>query len=664
MCGIFGYLRLGNGVKFTCNDCGNTGDHIKSSLKGGFTCDECHPDNECADQSAVPAYDLNDGVIKQEVTPQMLYESFQKIKPRGPDRSTFQEISEYYQTIYFGFQRLAIMGTDTNGDQPFTLEVKKYVDENLIEHRSIYVICNGEIYNHLELMDKYGYTHLMRGTSDCEFLPNFYAEFGIEKFCEELRGEFACAVLDIDRITKTITIHLARDGLSVRPLFIGADDRGFGFASELKALTNIVDQTHIRQLNGGHRFEVKIATDTKNVTIKDITYFDLKKYEKEVTDLDESYTYEVTDMLKRIYPDLTDNERLEKLNEILTRIRETFEKVVVSVLQSHVPVGALLSGGLDSSLVVAIAAKHLRKFGKKLQTFSVGIPGATDRAFAEAVAAEVGTLHTHVEFRQEQFIDALPEVIRAIESYDITTVRASTGQYLISKWIHENTDIKVLLQGDYSDECWNGYMGIFYSPSPITTHNDSIFRLRDINYFDALRSDRGIASNSIEARTPFGHRDIIECAMKIDPRLKVPLSDTGLTDSKCQKRKEKWLLRKSFDITYTDFDGIIRSYLPDNILWRKKEGFSDAVSSKERSWYEIIQESVEHKYTQNDIDKWINIIADADTKFVPHTKEAVHYLELFTSYYGKSYQVIPYMWMHSFSNSNDPSARTLSVYNE
>jgi asparagine synthase (glutamine-hydrolysing) len=631
MCGIFGYLRL--------------------NRQGKTRCEECGEEIDCEERAAeVP------------VTPQMLYEAFEKIRPRGPDRSTFHEISEYDQMLYLGFQRLAIMDPTTDGDQPFTLEYKKTEDGEVTEHRSIYVICNGEIYNHHELIEKYNYADRMRGRSDCEFLPHFYAEYGIDRYAEELRGEFASAILDIDRVKREVTIHLVRDALSVRPLFIGLDNRGFGFCSELKGLISIIDQTKIHQMRGGRIHSVKVDIDTHMVSFDEKTYFDLKQYEMEVTDEDEDYTYEVLDMLARMYPDLSVSERLEKLAETLRTVRETFEQVVVSVLESDVPLGALLSGGLDSSLVVSIAAKHLRKYGKKLRTFSVGIPGATDKEFAEAVAAEAGTIHTHVEFTMEEFIEALPHVIKAIESYDITTVRASTGQWLISKWIRENTDIEVLKIGDGSDEGLQGYLYWLKSPSPIAGHNETIFRLRDIGFYDALRSDRGIASNSIEARTPYLHRDFIELIMQIDPRLKVPLKDNGLEGGKCPTRMEKWLLRKAFDIEYEDFDGTMRPYLPEKVLMRRKEAFSDGISSKEKSWYEIIQDSVEDRYTQEDIDRWVKILADADTECVPHTKEAVHYLEIFTQYYGKAYQVIPYYWMPKWSNTMDPSARTLSVY--
>lgn len=597
------------------------------------------------------------------IAPQMLYEAFEKIRVRGPDRSTFHEISEYGQTLYLGFQRLAIIDTSTYGDQPFTLEYKRYDDDTgeLIAHRSIYVICNGEIYNHHELTALYNYTDLLRGRSDCEFLSHFYAEHGIEKFCEDLRGEFAVGILDINRLTKSMVLHLARDALSVRPLFVGHDESGFGFASELKSLVSIVDPTKIHQLRGGHRMSVVISTD--GFVFNETCYFDLRKYEKPVTDLEEGYTYEVTDMLQKMYPDLTEEQRLVELESILQRIRETFERVVVSTMEADVPMGALLSGGLDSSLTSSIMARELRKHGKQLRTFSVGLPGAVDRDYAIAVSEHIGSLHTHVEFTNDEFLAAIPSVIKAIESFDITTTRASTGQWLICKWIHENTDIKVLTNADYSDEIMGSYLYFFNSNSPITSHNETIRLLRDIGYFDALRSDRGIANSSIEARTPFAHRDFVELIMQTDPRLKVPLSDTGLIDSRCPKRREKWLLRKAFDTMYKDVDGSVRSYLPHKVLWRVKDGFSDSCSSREKPWYQVIQESVEDKYTQADIDVWASNLAEADTQCRPLTKEAVYYIETFFESYGHAFQVIPYYWMPKWSGDvTNPSGRIMSAY--
>lgn len=675
MCGIFGYLRL----KQTSH-C----DEVKKTdcSKARCRCDE-------------------------KVTKNMVYSASEKLSLRGPDRSTFHEISEYGHALYLGFHRLSIMDPSTDGDQPFKLEHKKYNEiGELIEHRSIYAICNGEIYNYTELVAEHSYGDKMRGHSDCEFLPYFYADHGIEKLVEDIRAEAAIAIIDIDRITKVITLHLARDTGSVRPLFIGMDARGFGFASELKGLYDIIEEDKIRQLRGGRRYEVSIDVESDSITFDEHMFFDLNKYSHEYI-IDElhqddvfekiKYNYEIMEMLKLIYPDTdtchySSKDRIFELNSILTSVRETFERCVVSVLESDVPIGALLSGGLDSSLCVSIAAKELRKHGKCLRTFSVGIPGAVDKIFAEMVSSEVGSHHTHVEFTNDEFIDAIPHVIRAIESYDITSVRASTGQWLISKWIRDNTDIKVLLIGDGSDELCSGYLYNHAKVDPILIHNDSISRLSDIGFYDALRSDRGIASNGIEARTPFLHRDFVETYIKIDPRLKVPLGDNCIIEHdtshfvddinshntidvrndivssqhyvrKTVKRIEKWLLRKAFDVKYEDYDGSTRSYLPEKVLWRIKEGLSDGCSSKEKSWYKIIQESVENMYSQDDIDRWVEILSTSDTKCSPWTKEAVHYLEIFTQYYGRSYQVIPYYWMPSFSKDvKDPSARVLSVY--
>jgi asparagine synthase (glutamine-hydrolysing) len=609
------------------------------------------------------------------VTPGKLYDSFEKIRPRGPDRSTFHEISEFGKELYIGFQRLAIIDPTTDGDQPFTMEHKVYdINGVLTEHRSIYVTCNGEVYNHHELAEKYGYNGSMKGHSDCEVLPYLYLEHGFESMCDMLRGETACAVLDINKLTKVITLHLGRDALNVRPLFIGEDDNGFGFSSELKGLCDIIACDKIKQLDGGMTHTIVIDTINGTVEHTEGTYFDITQYVRDVPteyeEVDGVYkpfdsTYKVSDVAKELYGDEWETE----LDKVVDSVHDTFDKCVASILESDVPLGALLSGGLDSSLVVSLAAKHLRKIGKRLRTYSIGLPGSEDGIFAQYVADHVDVDHTHVEFTTEQFLNAIPEVIYAIESYDVTTVRASTGQYLISKWISENTDIKVLLQGDGSDELFGSYLYFMSPVHPNMSNNECVRLLKDIGYFDALRSDRGIASNSLEARTAFLHRDIVECVLSIDPILRVPLSDHDI-GGKCKRRMEKWILRKAFDRTYTDVDGSKRSYLPLSVLYKKKDAFSDSCSSIEKSWYEIIQEQTRELYTIDDLNHYGKLLGESTTMCDPvkmeesrMSMESVHYLEIFTEYFGECYQVIPYYWMPKWINATDPSARTLDVYN-
>jgi len=268
------------------------------------------------------------------------------------------------------------------------------------------------------------------------------------------------------------------------------------------------------------------------------------------------------------------------------------------------------------------------------------MPGSTDERYAKLVAKHIGSNHTHITCTQDEFMNALPAVIRITETYDITTIRASTGQYLISKWIANNTDIKVLLIGDGSDELCSGYLYFHKAPNAIESHNENIRLLEDISYFDILRADRCISNNGLEARVPYLDQRFVNYYLSIDPSLRVPINNM-----------EKWLLRESFNTT---------DYLPPEVLWRKKEAFSDAVSSQERSWFNIIQEYVDKKYTLDDLE----YVKKRYTHNIPLSKESLYFRVIFEMYYGKDLDhIIPYYWLPKWcGNTNEPSARTLDFY--
>lgn len=386
----------------------------------------------------------------------------------------------------------------------------------------------------------------------------------------------------------------------------------------------------------------------------------------------------------------------DTLSGMFYNIRARLIMAVLKRLESDRPLGALLSGGLDSSLVVAIAAQILRLRGApRLRTFSIGIPGSTDRAYAEMVAKHCDTDHTHVEFTIQQFLDAIEHVVIATETWDTTSVRASVGQYLISKWIRENTNIKVLLIGDGSDELTAGYMYFHNAPSPEALHAENVRLIQDIQYYDVLRADRCVAYNGLEARVPFLDHHFVDYYLSIDPSLRVPRADDcRACDQKSSRKIEKWLLRKSFDSHPSDshpsdshpsdsqdsgttgkvatdeeftahltkmFNNEV-AWLPPEVLWRKKEAFSDGVSSREKSWYQIIQEHVEELYTEEDFKH-----PDVQYHIVPPTKEALHYRLLFNKHFHpQAAHVVPYYWMPKWSGDNikDPSARVLQIYQE
>ncbi len=531
-----------------------------------------------------------------------LYEEFQKTKHRGPDRSSFVEINHNLGNIYIGFHRLAIMDKSPLGDQPF-----------IIEHdgKIIYVMCNGEIYNHHELQKKY---HIQtKSQSDCEILPHLYVRLGMEGMMKELIGEYAIVVLEYEE--DRIKICFGHDRFGIRPLFYHANDSNIMCASELKSLSKLYEHyTKLPSL-------LESGTYIEYVITKDgLTSSDIKRYY--------SHDYSIS--------------HLESdLDVIMKNVRVKFEHAVEMMMESDRPLGALLSGGLDSSLVVAIASRYLAKMGKQLYTFSIGIPGSTDKAYAEMVANHCGTIHTHFELTNDEFLEAIDDVILATETYDITTIRASTGQFLISKKIRETTDIRVLLIGDGSDELTGGYLYFHKAPDSYAVHLETSRLLREIHYYDVLRADRGIATHGMEARVPFLNHLFVDYYMSIPPEFKVSSKD----------RMEKWLLRKSFE-----------GYLPDQVLWRKKEAFSDGVSSKEKSWYEIIQDRCNELYTDDDFKEKCKEFGHCR----PPTKEALYYRDRFRELLRISCDdssVIPAYWLPKFvGDISEPSARVLDVY--
>ena len=303
---------------------------------------------------------------------------------------------------------------------------------------------------------------------------------------------------------------------------------------------------------------------------------------------------------------------------------------------------------MDSSIVSAFASKHLQKHGKTLRTFSIGMPGGVDEKYAKMVAKHIGSNHTHVEVSEQEFLDVIPDVIKTLGSFDITTVRASTGQYLLSKWISENTDIKVLACGDFSDEEMGSYLYFLNAKTPKDFHDECIRMLEDIHMYDGMRADRCISHFGIEARFPFADHRLIDFILRCDPQLR--MAKDGV---------EKWLLRKSLEAQPTLWDGI--DLLPPEVLWRQKCAFSDAVSSTERSWYEIIQENAEKMYTDDDL-------KEAQEKFThlpPYTKESLYFRNIFCNTFGHNESVaktIPYIWLPKWSgNITEPSARILDI---
>jgi len=481
-------------------------------------------------------------------------------------------------------------------------------------------LCNGEIYDFVKISDKYKF-HL-QSKCDCEVIPQLYiSESSIDRLVAEIKGsEFACLVIDVNESTRQMTIYALRDPTGVRPMFWGEDVNGIAFSSELRGLIGILKPQAVKEFPPGHYLKLTINQDNDVVT----------KFVKYYRTFDVEPNIESFDVFEKTY-----------LNSVFKQIRVTLTRVIEFMINSDRPLGALLSGGLDSSIVVAIASKILReKHGKRLRTFSIGMPGSTDEKYARMASKWCDTDHTHYELKTEEFLEALPLIPEIAETYDITTCRATVGQWLAVKKIRENTDIIVLLIGDGSDEICSGYMEFHLAPSAQESHYGNCRRGREISKFDVARADRGVSNHGMEARCPFLHCEFIDLILNLDCRLRVPID--GI---------EKWLLRMAFREEHI---------LPDEVCMRRKEAFSDGVSGHEKSWYQIVQEQTDKMFTDADLE-------DAKQRFKhlpPQTKEGLYYRELFEKAFGPVGHILPHYWMPMWCNASDPSARTLQVYNQ
>lgn len=490
------------------------------------------------------------------------------ISHRGPDVSTTKKIDN----VTLGFNRLIVNGKGLYADQPFD------------DSENLWCICNGEIFNHHELEVELNYNPVTG--SDCEILIPAFKAYSFPTFCNKLDAEFSLIIYD--KLSKSIWI--ARDPYGVRPLFWGevaAPGHGYAFASELKALLDICVPSSCEQFNPG--FFMRISTNTSAV--------------QEYTSYNNGISFSGFKYTSIDYAS-------SRVNHLLS------DAVRKRLMCENGGVCCLLSGGLDSSLVAALATKFS---DKPIHTFAIGMKGSTDLGYAEDVARYIGSNHHSICLSQVDFLDAIPVVIRAIESYDVTTVRASVGNYLIGKYIRENTKFKVVLNGDYSDEVTGGYLYMKNAPTTQEFHDECKRLVQNIHYFDSLRSDRSICAHGLEARAPFADKKFVEFYLSLDPSIASPKNEI-----------EKYLLRYAFK-----YDNL----LPSNVLWRKKEAFSDGVSAVENSWH---------------------VIARKHAISLGYASEETFYKETFDCIFGyNARHVIPYKWMPKYCNTDDPSARTL-----
>jgi asparagine synthase (glutamine-hydrolysing) len=549
-----------------------------------------------------------------------IYESFYNVKPRGPDNSSIREINDFINS-FIGFHRLSIMDRGNKANQPFEL----YKSET----KTTFISCNGEIYNYKKLLEEEKY--VPETGSDCEAIKMLYVKYGLKEMMKRIDGEFAISIIELDRENQ-ISVHLIRDHIGIRPLYYGFDSETHDliYASDLKGTTALSGNS-----DEAHQI-VKNVEHVKPGYCVSVTW----QYNSETKTICSNKTEEQ-------YYSFKNNEFSNfDLEETRKKINSTLREAVVDRLMTERPLGSLLSGGLDSSLVSAIAAEKYNKEGRKLQTFSVGMPGATDKVYAEMVAKHIGSKHTHVEFTEEDFLNAIEQTIWTIGSYDITTIRASVGLVLISQWISKNTDVKVLMTGEGADELNSGYMYFHNAPCPKTSHEENHRLLGELYYYDLLRGDRSIADFGLEARIPFLDRKFMKVILSTDPKLRIPTAKT-----EGGQRVEKWLLRSAFQDD---------NLLPDEVLWRKKEAFSDGVSGEKRSWFEVIQEHAEKKYS----DAVFKEKQASYSHLPPTNKESLYFREIFEKLYGKNVQkIVPHYWLPLWSgNITEPSARVLGAY--
>lgn len=543
----------------------------------------------------VCAFDLKQ---KSEVLRTQVLEMSKKIRHRGPDWSG---VFSNDKTI-MAHERLAIVDP-ASGKQPLYTKDKTFV-----------LAANGEIYNHRELRKQFENKYEFLTKSDCEVILALYQEKG-PHFVDELNGIFGFAIYDVEKDE----YFIARDHMGIIPLYIGWDMHGtFYVASELKALEGVC--TKIELFPPGHY-----------MTSKDGQL--VQWYKRDWTD------YEV----------VKDNETN------IQKIREALEAAVHRQLMSDVPYGVLLSGGLDSSITSAIAKKFARKriesddateaWYPQLHSFAVGLEGSPDLAAARKVANYLGTIHHEIQFTIQEGLDAIRDVIYNIETYDVTTIRASTPMYLMARVI-KSMGIKMVLSGEGSDELFGGYLYFHKAPNAREFHEETVRKLSKLHMYDCLRANKSLAAWGIEGRVPFLDKEFMDIAMTINPQDKMINGE----------RMEKWVLRKAFE-----------DMLPESIAWRQKEQFSDGVGY---SWIDSLKEIVATAVTNEQL-------ANAKYKFpiqTPLSKEEYYYRSIFSEHFSSDAAAlsvpqeasvacstkVALEWDEAFKNLNDPSGRAVA----
>lgn len=592
-------------------------------------------------------------------------QSFQKGRKRGPDNS-------YYKNVMintkFGFHRLSINGLNNQSDQPLI-------------YSDIALICNGEIYNYKQLY-KYLDDVVPFSDSDCEVIIHLYLKYGIEHTLQMLDGVFAFCLLDYRITSETSKMYIARDPYGIRPLYI------------MKPTNSTINNT------SKCKYKIVIASELK--AINDIYQHEKEKNDRKlikyVYNIDQckpgSFSeFEMTDLLTPVWTVSRNNVSFHQtsfsLSNVSTVLSTTFNIANIYMnIQNYLKnavykrckttdrgIACLLSGGLDSSLITALVNSYYQENDLgKLETYSIGIEGSEDLKYAKIVASYLGTNHTEIALTESDFINAIPDVIHDIESYDTTTVRASIGNWLVGKYISEHSNAKVVFNGDGSDELCGGYLYMNYAPDMFEFDKECKSLLKNIYTFDVLRSDKCISSHGLEPRTPFLDREWVQYYLSIPLEIRSQSLKTNNMSNSCP---EKYLLRNAFDKdNYLNHEN--KPLLPDSIIKRKKEAFSDGVSQLKRSLYEIIDAHASEyvnticekvNYTRSTIHytelcELVSEMQNLHQHNMPTTAEQFYYRHLFESYYPGLGHILPYFWMPKYVGATDSSARTLTIYNK
>jgi asparagine synthase (glutamine-hydrolysing) len=495
----------------------------------------------------------------------LLKENGMKCQHRGPDKTNELCIHGETSFNYFLFHRLSINGLNQKSDQPMKLHGN---DNHLL-------LCNGEIYNYKELAKEYNIQ--LETDSDCEIILHLYKLSRVNEFIKKLDGVFSFLIYD-KSLNQVIVGH---DPFGIRPLYYSQVDKELFFSSEMKCLSELT--TEIKFYPPG------------SFSFIDLKTFDMKTY---------SY-YQIA------YEQIKDTDE----TIIITTIQNKLEKAVQKRLVSDRPLGCLLSGGLDSSVITSIVCQQMG--AENVHTFAIGLEGSPDLLSAQKVADYLGTHHTNVVVSEKDMLEAIDETIYQIESNDTTTIRASVPMFLLTKYIRDTTDIKVILSGEGSDEASGSYLYFHNAPNETMFQKECIRLLQDVRYFDVLRGDKTTSGSGLELRVPFFDKEFMNYYMGIPPEKKM-----------VRDGMEKYLLRKAFV-----------NRLPEEIVWRRKDGFSDGVSSFEKPWYETINE-----YTQKE----------------HGCSEKKYYDKIFQKYFPNQTNIIPYEWLPKWTNQKNPSGRLVS----